>query len=238
MNIAKLDKARKILASSEHVMVLTGAGLSAASGIPTFRGKGGLWKHRSLMKYAFAETFVTDPEGSHNAHETARQLIDGHEPNAGHYALRELAHSRKVDVFTQNADGYHERAGQKAYEIHGTIHALLCPTCGERRALPQGAPVESFACATCGSKTRHDVVWFGESVRHVDELNESLREADTVLLIGTSGLVTNTWDIARFSRGLGKSVIEVNPSLVTPATLWTTVSLRERAEIILPQLVA
>lgn len=85
---------------------------------------------------------------------------------------------------------------------------------------------------------RHDVVWFGENVRHVEDLLASLDAADVVLLIGTSGLVTNTWDIARYARRTRKSVIEINPSLITPATPWTTISLREKAEIALPELVA
>jgi NAD-dependent deacetylase len=221
------------------LFVLTGAGLSAGSGIPTFRGKGGgIWKNHQLLKYAFAETFEKDPEGMCLVHEAARTMVDGLRPNAGHAAIHELSRDREVCLFTQNADGYHQRAGDRAMEIHGTLHALRCSRCVHRTEAPFGCHIGSFACPACGGWMRHDVVWFGEPVRHVDELVDALETCDAVLLVGTSGLVTDTKGIAQYARKRRVPVVEVNPALLTPATFWTTVTIREPAETVLPNLVS
>lgn len=233
-----IQKARKLVAASRRPLILTGAGLSLASGIPTFRGSANaLWKNPELLKYAFAETFATDPDGMWRAHEDMRALVDSHESNIGHRAIHAMGTGRDVEIFTQNVDGYHARVGDRAKELHGTLHAMRCCTCPYRVSNEVGIPAP-HSCPQCGNWLRHDVVWFGEDVRFMAEFALAARSADLVLLIGTSGLVTDTALIAREARARNVPVIEINPALCTPATRWSTVSLRGPAERVLPDLVA
>jgi NAD-dependent deacetylase len=240
MILSKIERARNILQRSRRLCILTGAGLSAPSGIPTFRGVGGLWKQRGLLSYAFPEAFASDPQGCLEVYERARQQMNACDPNNGHRAICALRERHDIDLFTQNVDGLHARVGDDAKEIHGSMHALRCmdPLCHHRIPLAHGTPIETVHCPQCGSRLRHDVVLFGEPVRHMDEMREALIYADAVLLVGTSGLVTDTRTIAREMREREKPVIEINPAWLTRATWWTTLSIRESAHLALPALAA
>ncbi len=228
--------AKQALQSCRTPFILTGAGISIASGIPPFRGKGGIWNRPEVQALAFPETLHTHPEETWNAFERARVLAANAAPNAAHHALHRFATSKNAPLFTQNVDGLHAKAGSTCYELHGTLHAYRCLNdCSSARYQSTSLEAEPFRhCPDCGSPLRHDAVLFGESVRFLENFRATFAEADLVLLVGTSGLVTNTWSLAREARKLRKKVVEVNPAWVTPATLWTTHTLRRGAEDILP----
>lgn len=235
---SKIGEVRAHLAAATRVCVLTGAGLSVASGVPPFRGKGGIWDQDEILQYAFPDLLHAHPAHVWSYYERARILTAGCTPNAGHLAIRELANHTKVDLFTQNVDGLH---GSTARELHGSLHRYRClASCCENRygAYERLLPTPFSSCPTCRSAMRHDVVLFGEKVQHVKTFRASLRAADVILLIGTSGLVTSTQKIALAARFTGKYVVEINPARFTPATLWTNVSIRAPAEDVLPELVA
>lgn len=237
----KIRTAREHLSEASRIFVLTGAGLSVASGIPPFRGKGGIWRKKELLRYAFPEALRTYPALVWGFYEQARVLSAGAHPNAGHVAIHALAQTKCVDVFTQNVDGLHAETGTRAREIHGSLLRYRCiDRCKDIVYQPKWSEIATpfQICPHCQAPLRHDVVLFGEAVQHLPAFRSSFQASDLILLIGTSGLVTNTWDLARQARQMGKRVIEINPSLATPATLWTTISLRAPAEKILPELVA
>lgn len=230
--------ARKALLGAEHVFVLTGAGISVASGIPSFRGKDGLYTRPDFLKWAFSESHVQDPIGGWRAFETARVMIGRAKPNLAHEALATFARGRDVKLFTQNVDGLHASAGGVANEIHGSLHRYRCQnlSCTHTETAPSEALSELRHCPLCRTILRHDVVLFGEPVRYVDDLHEALMRCDVVLFVGTSGVITDTCALARSARHHGKTVIEVDPALFTRSTPWTSTSIRQPAEYALPLL--
>ncbi len=238
----KIDLARQALLASMQPLVLTGAGISVASGLPTFRGNGGaLWRNAGLLKYAHVDILDRDPVGAWQAHESMRLLIEAQRPNEAHHAIhRWLAARPAGKLFTQNVDGYHNLAGDEAGELHGNISFLRCrkPGCGHFSRAPQGTYESVPSCPSCGCWLRHDAVLFGEPVRHAREFEDFLDQCDLVMFVGTSGLVTDTRAIAKYARGRGIQVLEIDPAWFTRATCWTTIKFREKAEYILPELVA
>lgn len=232
----KTSHARRMLFDAKCVFVLTGAGISVASGIPSFRGKGGLYNKPEFLKWAFPESHEQDPIGGWQAFEMARETIGRAKPNAAHEALAAFARGREVNLFTQNVDGLHACAGGVAKEIHGSLHRYRCQnqSCTHVEEAPENVLAEPKRCPLCHASLRHDVVLFGENVRHVASLKEALIRCDTVLLVGTSGVVTDTGTIARSAKHFGKRVIEVDPSWFTRATFWTSTSIRQPAERALP----
>lgn len=240
MNLAKkIQRARAVLRETHRPLILTGAGISVASGLPTFRGPGGLWNRRNLLKYACAEILDEDPVGAWQAYEAMRLLVDAQKPNPAHHALHVWLQNRpQGKLFTQNVDGYHAAAGDQALEMHGNIHRLRCRACNYAKQSVAGQLNLHPACPECGAWLRHDVVLFGEPVKHADEFLSMLESCDLVVLIGTSGWVTDTQAIARDARRRRLPVMEIDPALFTRASWWTTHRFREKAEYLLPELVA
>lgn len=229
------------LSSASRVTVLTGAGISAASGIPTFRGAGGLWRNFRPEDLATPEAFRRDPATVWEWYEMRRAGIAAARPNAAHATL--AAWSRRFSRFvlvTQNVDGLHEAAGTGGVvRFHGSIWRLLCAEgCGaspdgwsDRRVpLPELPP----RCPACGGLARPGVVWFGERIP--DASLAAAAEAafcDVFLIAGTSALVTPASSLVEEARERGAFTVEVNPE-ATPASARVNLAIAGRAEDVLP----
>lgn len=233
----RLCEAAQAFARSKTLVILTGAGVSVASGIPPFRGKGGIWGKAELVKYAFAGTLAADPEGAWNHFERARLLVQASKPNPAHDAIACMLKMKpQAKLFTQNVDGLH---GDGAYELHGRLSRFRCTgSCGScyDAACSATASKVQRCCLKCGAALRHDVVLFGEDVQHVDQLLVTLAAADLVLFVGTSGLVTDTKGVAEIMREKGVVTIEVNTARSTASSNVVSFYIRGSAEKILPQM--
>lgn len=199
----------------EPIVVLTGAGVSAESGVPTFRGEGGLWEDHRAQELATPEAFSADPELVWRFYAWRRQLVRGCKPNRGHALLAEIErHSADFTLITQNVDGLHQRAGsQQVLEIHGSLWRLRCPRCGQRWQ-DLAVPLEELPprCPHCDSIARPDVVWFGEALddRLLQASMEAAARAGTFLVVGTSGLVHPAAGLPLLAQRAGGRLIEFN----------------------------
>ncbi len=197
--------------------VLSGAGISAASGIPTFRGEGGLWKNHRAEELATPEAFDRDPALVWEWYGWRRDLVREAEPNPAHHALAELsARVTRLDIITQNVDGLHERAGLPNGEIvrlHGSLFLLRCTVCGAEREdhEPGPAPGEIPHCR-CGGRERPGVVWFGENLAYEDmeRAGTIAREAEVFLVVGTSAVVYPAAGFLPVASHSGALVCEFN----------------------------
>ncbi|MCS6951898.1 MAG: NAD-dependent deacylase [Bryobacterales bacterium] len=234
-----MQQARKWLRDAASVVVLTGAGISAESGVPTFRGPGGLWRNYRPEDLATPEAFARDPELVWQWYDWRRALIRRAQPNEGHRALAELERRKeKFLLVTQNVDGLHERAGsRRVVKLHGDIWRVRCTACGaadrdERAPLPQLPP----RCR-CGGLLRPDVVWFGEPLPDSAwrQAEAAARSAELMLVVGTSALVYPAAELAPLARGAGARLIEVNLE-ETPLSALSDCSLRGKAAELLPRL--
>jgi len=235
-----VEQARHWIRDASSIAVLTGAGISAESGIPTFRGPGGLWKQYKPEDLATPQAFAKDPRLVWEWYDWRRTLIAKSEPNAGHRSLVQLEAAKpNFTLITQNVDGLHERAGsRRPLKLHGDIWRLQCSQCGrdwpDRRAsLPKLPP----HCG-CGAIARPGVVWFGEPLGEVwAEAEHAAREAKVVLVIGTSAVVYPAAGLASIAKSAGARIIEINPD-ETPLSAHVDLSLRGPAGDILPQLIS
>ena len=234
-----LEQARAWLTEATSLAVLTGAGISAESGIPTFRGAGGLWKNHKPEELATAEAFAKDPRLVWEWYNWRRELIAKAQPNAAHRALVELEKRKpRFTLITQNVDGLHGRAGSgKILKLHGDIWRMRCTSCGanwpDRRApLPKLPP----HCA-CGGVTRPGVVWFGEPMPEgmMKEAEHAVTSAQVLLVIGTSAVVYPAASLIPYAAKAGAKVIEINTD-DTAATPTMNCALRGPAAELLPQL--
>jgi NAD-dependent deacetylase len=235
------DAARR-LRGARHVCVLTGAGISAESGIPTFRDAlTGLWAQFRPEDLATPEAFERDPALVWNWYESRRERVIRTEPNAGHYALVALAaRVPKLTLVTQNVDSLHQRAGSAGVlEYHGNILNDRCTVeqVVARRAAGLGTGLPR--CANCGALMRPDVVWFGESIPAVplQLAAEAASDCDVFMSVGTSSVVYPAAGLIATARHHGAAVLEVNPN-PTELSHIADVVLRGPAGRMLPELVA
>lgn len=195
------------------IVILTGAGVSAESGLGTFRDKGGLWSEYDLEDVATPQGFARNPALVHDFYNARRANALDAAPNAAHVALAELAKAMpdRVTLVTQNIDNLHERAGHTdVIHMHGEIMQALCGACGARWPAPK-IMTSGDACPECGAKaTRPDIVWFGEIPYHMDRIEASLVDAETFVAIGTSGQVYPAAGYVDIARQLGIETIEIN----------------------------
>ena len=196
---------------AKRIVILTGAGVSAESGMGTFRDKGGLWENADLMKLATPEGFADDPAAVHAFYNMRRAKVRSCQPNAAHVALAALQQDPRVDVtlVTQNVDDLHERAGSRdVIHMHGTHLVALCAACDARWPAPD--VMQAHDRCACGGAVRPDVVWFGEVPYHMDRIGTALIEADMFVAIGTSGVVYPAAGLVRVATQSGADTLELN----------------------------
>ncbi len=236
----QIAQVKQRLAQAQSVAFVTGAGISADSGVPTFRGPEGLWRNFRPEELASPEAFERDPRLVWEWYNWRRELIATKTPNAAHVALADLEH-RIADcwLITQNVDGLHRDAGSsRLSEIHGNIWKVRCTGCGrvvENRQVPIPLLPQ---CADCGGLVRPHIVWFGENLDPAD-INRSyaaLNGCEMLLIVGTSGVVYPAAGFASVAKAAGAFVVEINLD-PTPHTDIVDVSLQGRAKDIVPQLV-
>ena len=196
-----------------NIVILTGAGISAESGIDTFRSAGGLWEQHRVEDVATPEAFERDPNLVLRFYDMRREAIQTKEPNAAHLALGRLeaAWPGKVLLVTQNVDDLHERGGSlSVIHMHGEHLTVWCTACDARVAWRE-ALLHRPPCPQCSAPAlRPDVVWFGEVPYRMDEIFAALREADLFVSIGTSGAVYPAAGFVRSARELGAQTLELN----------------------------
>jgi NAD-dependent deacetylase len=221
------------------VAVLTGAGISAESGVPTFRGEGGLWREFRSEELATPEAFRRDPTLVWEWYSWRRALIAGCEPNAAHETLAEMEGVLSdFTLITQNIDGLHRAAGSRnVLELHGAIWRVRCTACGEtgqdhRVELPEIPP----RCPACGGLLRPDVVWFGEALpaNVLEDAWAAAARCSTMLVIGTSAVVQPAASLPIAALRNGARLVEVNPA-VTPLSRRAHEVLRGPAAEVLPR---
>jgi NAD-dependent deacetylase len=188
----------------QRIVVLTGAGISAESGLTTFRDSGGLWEGHDPMQVATPEAYAHDPHLVQRFYDARRAALSRVEPNAAHHALVRLEDALGDDllVVTQNVDDLHERAGsRRVHHIHGRLQSAWCTACDARHPW-DGPLVDGPPCPGCGSATlRPDVVWFGEVPHGMDVVEQALWECDLFVSIGTSGTVYPAAAFVHWARG-------------------------------------
>lgn len=222
-----------------RVVVLSGAGLSAASGVPTFRGAGGLWEGHRVEDVATPEAWRRDPTLVRRFYDMRRVAIAGVVPNAGHHALARLQHAwgaARVTLVTQNIDGLLGLAGApEVIEMHGALRKLRCDA---DEAHPwvdvAGAQDTSVRCGVCGGVLRPAIVWFGEVPYALERIAGAVAACDLFVSVGTSGLVYPAAGFSRLARQAGARCVEVNPE---PAGGPFHEVIAEGAEVALPRLV-
>ena len=196
-----------------NIVVLTGAGISAESGIDTFRDAGGLWEQHRVEDVATPEGFARDPELVQRFYDMRRAAVQEVEPNAAHHALARLdaQWDGELLIVTQNVDDLHERAGaRRVLHMHGELLSALCSACDARHAWT-GPLIDRPPCPACEARAlRPDVVWFGEMPYQMDRIYTALRNADLFVSIGTSGAVYPAAGFVRDARELGAKTLELN----------------------------
>jgi NAD-dependent deacetylase len=235
------DEARSLLAGSRSMVVLTGAGISAESGVPTFRGPGGLWRDYRPEDLATPEAFLSDPRLVWEWYAWRRERVALARPNAGHEALVELERrSPGFTLITQNVDGLHALAGSRAVlEIHGNLWRTRCLGCGALRDDRAPTLDRLPPLCSCGALLRPDVVWFGEALPELllGRSIAAVEACDLMLVIGTSGLVQPAASFADAALSRGVPVVEINLD-PTPLSDRATIALRGRSGEILPRLIS
>lgn len=230
---------RQWLKEAQSIAVLTGAGVSAESGVPTFRGAGGLWKQRRAEGLATPEAFGRDPKLVWEWYDFRRAALAKIQPNPGHYALAEL--EKRVPSFTlitQNVDGLHELAGARnVLRVHGSIWTVRCLACGIEREDRRAPLPEIPPRCECGGMLRPGVVWFGEALPPDvwRKAEAAARAADLFLVIGTSAIVYPAAGLAQIAKASGARVVEINVE-ATALSGGTDESLRGPSGELLPLL--
>lgn len=228
------------LRSAHSLMVLTGAGVSAESGVPTFRGKDGFWRKFSPQELATMDAFMRNPRLVWEWYEYRRRLIQDVQPNPAHYAIKDLEDG--FDEFllvTQNIDGLHQRAGsRKIAELHGNIwrdRCLRCDRVYDHKEVDLG---EIPPKCVCGGSLRPDVVWFGEALPQeiLSQAFQAAQSCDLFLSVGTSALVQPAASLPLLALRNGAFVVEINPE-PTPLSERVDESIRGKAGEVLPRLV-
>ncbi|SMO31948.1 NAD-dependent deacylase [Paracoccus laeviglucosivorans] len=214
-----------------RIAILTGAGISAESGIRTFRATDGLWEDHRIEDVATPAGFRADPALVHRFYNMRRADAARAQPNAAHRALARLAKQHDVTLITQNVDDLHERGGSpNVIHMHGRLLGALCATCGHR--WPATLVMRSQdRCPSCTKPaTRPDIVWFGEIPYHMEQIWQAVEDADLFAAIGTSGQVYPAAGLAQHARRAGAQTVELNLAqtaasrdfmehLIGPATL-------------------
>ncbi len=203
----------RAMSSIRNIVILTGAGVSAESGIDTFRAKDGLWEKHRIEDVATPEAFARDPDLVLRFYDMRREAIQRAQPNPAHDALSRLDAAWPGDlmIVTQNVDDLHERAGAKRLiHMHGEHLSAWCTAC-DVRGVWRATLIDRPACPACGvAALRPDIVWFGEMPYRMDEIDMALSRADLFVSIGTSGAVYPAAGYVRTARHYGAQTLELN----------------------------
>lgn len=222
------------LSDFRRIVFFTGAGLSVESGIPTYRGSGGIWHEYNYADYACQRAFDRDPERVWEFHDKRRAAVAACEPNAGHRLIAQVA---GATIVTQNIDGLHQRAGSPdAIELHGSLWRVRCDACRTRNE-NHDLPIER-RCA-CGSWLRPDIVWFEDVLDHgvLAQAEQAASTCDLFVGVGTSGVVFPAAALPRVALEAGATCLEINPE-PTPVSDWYGHHLRGPASAMLAKLIA
>ena len=227
------------LKDARKVVFVTGAGISQESGIPTFRGKDGLWRNHDAMKLATIDAFFKDPKLVWEWYNERRTNIFAASPNDGHRAVADFEEMAEVVILTQNIDGLHKRAGSSnVLELHGSIVKIKCTVCDFNEEV-----VEMFSrvppVCTCGNILRPDVVWFGETLPQ-DVWMQAVAHADScdvMVIVGTSLVVSPANTLPMYARQNNAVLIEINPE-ETEMSAGMDISVRDTAVHALPKMVS
>lgn len=225
------------LTDYRSVVFFIGAGMSAESGVPTYRGRGGIWGQYDYTEYACQRAFDRDPQKVLDFHELRRTRALECAPHAGHVALATLqaAHA-DLQIVTQNIDGLLQRAGVRvAAELHGSLWRLRCARHGAREDIVSG-PFATRLCPDCGSALRPDITWFEDAVdeRVFARAGELISACELFVSVGTSAVVYPAASFIPLAQRRGASMIEINPEATEASSLFTH-TLREPASIALVQ---
>lgn len=196
----------------DRIVFFTGAGLSAESGIPTYRGRGGIWHEYNYEDYACQRAFERDPEKVWDFHDKRRERVAACDPSAGHLVIADVQRSKPATVvITQNIDGLHQRAGAlDVIELHGSLWRVRCDREGKVIANDQ-VPIDPRRCA-CGAYWRPDIVWFEDMLdsRTLERASDALARCDLLISVGTSGVVYPAAELPRIATSNGAVSIEIN----------------------------
>ncbi len=208
------DELQKVLLSAKDAVALTGAGISAESGIPTFRGPDGLWSKLRPEELANFDAFLKNPDLVSQWYEHRRQITRESKPNPAHYALVDMEKCfRNFTVVTQNIDNLHRRAGSKnVAELHGNIERNYCLGCGKRYDADAFDRNGSFKCSECGGLIRPDIVWFGEMLPadQWDIAEKAAMNSDIMFVVGTSAVVYPAAELPMTLKRRGGKIVEIN----------------------------
>ncbi|MDY0042031.1 MAG: NAD-dependent deacylase [Desulforhabdus sp.] len=236
-----IDALREKLRAAKRIVVLTGAGVSAESGIPTFRGEGGLWRNYRATDLATPEAFERNPALVWEFYNWRRLVISKVDCNPAHHALAAMEKgAADFALITQNIDGLHLKAGSRnVLEIHGNIWKVRCVGCGDVHLETEPDLGTAPACGKCGALLRPHVVWFGEGLdpRLLDSAYRLSASCDLMFVIGTSAVVQPAASFPFAAKDSGAFVVEINPER-TPLAGAVDLALVGKAGEIVPQLVA
>lgn len=252
MDRGRLERGRQRVAAARSLVALTGAGVSAESGVPTFRGEEALWERFRPEELATPQAFRDDPVRVWRWYAWRRDRVARSAPNAAHRALARVAAAGRLTIVTQNVDGLHglaadeldaeaDRSRARPLELHGSLFRVRCTGCDRRRPHREPLRVEDAStlprCRSCGALLRPDVVWFGEPLDAslLETAYEAAAAADLCLVVGTSAVVHPAAGIATVTVRAGGELLEVNPE-ATPLSAIATISLRAPAAEAVPAL--
>ena len=237
----EIAKAYELVSNSNEIVVLTGAGISAESGIPTYRGEEGLWKNYSPQELATPEAFFRNPELAWEWYDSRRAIMKNARPNPGHFAITALEkEKRDFTLITQNVDGLHFAAGTRnVIELHGSLWEIKCTEC-ERTEKNYQVPIPKLPpkCDACDAVMRPNTVWFGEIIpmERIDRCLFAIEQCDLLLIVGTSGVVEPAASMGLIAKKSEKPVVEINLD-VTPGTGLYDASVMGKSGEVLPLLV-
>jgi NAD-dependent deacetylase len=221
----------------KKIVFFTGAGMSAESNVPTYRGKRGIWNKYNWEEYACQAAFDQDPEKVLKFHEIRRKAVLECKPHTGHFVISELENTHpQVIVVTQNIDGMHQRAGSKnVIELHGSVWRLKCPEHDIFEDI--GNTYRNYKCEKCGTWLRPDIVWFGDMLNHevIQQAISAISTCDIFISIGTSGVVYPAAGFPEIAKNNGAFCIEINPEPSLISHIYDK-NIRECASVALKQL--